>query len=191
MFGASSFRLRRYLDSDAQPLARIRAEAAAEAGIDADSTLGPPPTAEEFRSIVADSNESTCVVSELDGVPVGYSTLSMWQESSGVTVFLVGGYVAATARSQGIATAMLEHMEQLARSSARYSGVYDDAVLGANASTHESDRIAFLNNCGYQAAFSMVEMQLMNLSTLDAVTGWAPILASGRSSGAASASSAS
>lgn len=158
--------LRRFRDEDATALADIRAEAAVEAGIGNESTLGTPPTADELRASGNNADENSFVIAEVDDQVVGYSTMTHWSEASGVTVFLIDGYVAAKFRNQGVATEVLHHMESQAETRAKSMGVQDDAVFGAGASTSEDSRKSFLHDNGYSVVFSMVEMELLDLSSI-------------------------
>ena len=167
MENISAVKFRRFHTDDAHVLAQVRAEAATEAGLGNQSTLGLPPTSEEIRSAGANAAENNFVVAELRGEVAGYSTLTHWPEASGITIFLIDGYVAARARNHGVGTEMLHHMEHLASAKAVSMGVQDDAVYGAGASKPETTRRLLLEDNGYSFVFSMVEMELVDLSRID------------------------
>jgi mycothiol synthase len=151
-------------------MAAARAACAAYDGVDPRSVAESVSTADDLARRLAPSDSfdpaRDALVVTLDGIIIGYSTVSWWAETDGTWLYLTLGWVVPEWRRRGIGTAMLHWAERRARELAASHPTEGKAFLGANASETEADATELLLNEGYHVAFTVLEMGLDDLSRL-------------------------
>lgn len=153
---------------DHEAMAAVRLGCAERDRIDARSVVEGLPTAAEVAEASArlEDPSGNQVLVEHNGGVVGYSTIRWWQERDGTWLYLHRGYLLPEHRGQGIGSAMLDWAEGRVRRLVRQHGTGRTAVLGANAMASEEDATALLLGAGYRRVFSLVELELADLTRL-------------------------
>jgi mycothiol synthase len=146
-------------DADVQIIHDIIHGCAVVDGIDPYSTLENLPSLEAVRRDLAGTVPKNAIVVEVKGQPVGYNHILWWTEAGGLTLYLHLGHVLPEFRGKGIGSALLHWSESRIRElAAEQSG---EAMFGANASSSEVAATRLLHDHGYQAVFSLAQMEYL------------------------------
>ncbi|MFJ8859517.1 GNAT family N-acetyltransferase [Streptomyces sp. NPDC102451] len=162
------FRPYRDGDEDHNAMAAVRLGCAERDGVDARSVVEGLPTATEIAEASAELEEPSrnqILVVRNAGV-VGYATIRWWRERDGTWLYLHRGYLLPEHRGQGVGSAMLSWAEERIRRLVVQHGTARTAVIGANATASEQDATELLLTSGYGRVFSLVELELGDLSRL-------------------------
>jgi len=135
--------------------------------IDPYSTLENLPSLQEVQEGFADTDPHNAVIVEKNGQPIAYNRIIWWTEADGLTLYLHLGQVLPEFRGQGIGSALLHWSETRIREMAVEHG--GEAMFAANASSTENDATRLLLDNGYQAAFSLAQMEYLISDDLHAI----------------------
>lgn len=155
-----AYGLRPFRPEDASAVHELQERYAAEDLVDVCSTIAPvlDRSGVEHRMRAATWAVVAADLSAGWDSVVGWGSLRSWREDDGTRVYLTDGYVAPPVRGRGLGTRLLASAESKASRTADDSEDRE-VVLGGNASTVQPARAALLQRHGYQAVFSMVEME--------------------------------
>lgn len=149
---------------DAEAIYAVRAGCVERDQVDLLSTSEGLPDAAAMREflagLVAAGQQDRRLVAEVNGRVVGYTLLDSWREDDGRWVYLILGWVLPEWRQRGIGTAMLRWAEDRVRRLAAEEHPGEPFELAANASSTETDTTALLQNEGYRAGYTVLEMAL-------------------------------
>ena len=135
--------------------------------IDPYSTLESLPSLQEIEEAVADIDPHDAILVEKNSQPIAYNRIIWWTEASGLTLYLHMGHVLPEFRGQGVGSALLDWSEARIRELAAEHG--GEAMFGANTSSTENDATQLLLDNGYQAVFSLAQMEYLILNNLHAL----------------------
>ena len=147
--------LRLFQPDDAAAVHGLHARHAAADLVDVRSTIEPVPDLDGVRRRMRTADWAVIAVDPAGSV-AAWGSLRSWAEDDGTRIYLTDGYVAPPARRRGLGSRLLRESEAVAARLAAEDGA---AVLGANASTVQPDRVALLERHGYRQVFTMVEME--------------------------------
>ena len=103
---------------------------------------------------------------EHNGEVVGYETVSWWRERDGTWLYLHRGHLLPQHRGQGVGTEMLAWAENRIRELVAEQGTQATAVFGGSAATSEREATALLRDNGYRRVFSLVELEMPDLTAV-------------------------
>lgn len=149
---------------EAEALYAIHVARAERDKVDPFSQYEDAPPLEWLREAITEAlaagQQEDWQVARIGDQVVGYGQIESWQEDDGTWVYLNQGWVAPEWRGQGVGTALLHWAEDLCRRRAAAEHPGEKAEFAANASSTETDATALLEDAGYSAGYTVLDMRL-------------------------------
>jgi len=154
-------------------MAQVRKDSKEYDHVDPLSTLESVPTAEEIKKHINDDHCNPfkdIIIAEINGNVIGYSKIGWWTEKDGTWLYLHLQYLVPAWRNKEIDDALLLWSEARIRDIAQTHQTNGKGMYGSSATTTEKEKTALLNRHGYTPAFSMIEMEFTDFTTLHDVS---------------------
>jgi len=127
--------------------------------LDPASPLDAIPTIDDLtRGLSGDINSPAVLVVEVDGTVIGYNRAIRLRDEDGADVYFHRGWLLPAWRGRGIEKAMLRSAESRLRDMAHAHPSPRPVMLATMATSMEQERIALLDDAGYQLTWGIRDM---------------------------------
>ena len=149
---------------DCNAMLTIRKESAV---VDPQSTCEDIPTLENIQRSTKNSPSDRFLLMIIDDEIVGYAQMSWWIEADETWVYLHNEWVLPKYRTPKILHQFLDRIQKHLSNLAKLHGHIATATFATNASETEEYRSRLLLSSGYQAVWTMVEMEFTDFGSLE------------------------
>jgi mycothiol synthase len=155
-------------ERDAVALFRVHEECMEHDRVDRLSSIEHTPTQQGIARRLRDAQQQGCtanwLVAQIDEEVIGYSRIEWWTETDDLWVYLTLGWVTPQWRGRGIGGAMLHWAESRIQVLASKHPTHGRWEYASNATNTEIEATALLQENGYYAAYTVLDMELTDFS---------------------------